>query len=187
MMAIPGHELASPQEETVFDRDRIRQTVPSKAGVLDIDLPALGSDEPGLAVCARSKLKDKRPAVEKNMILTYSTLFLASLIVAMLTVFFLRLILHSSRSASRARKKHHQANSMMPDQNSQAWRKTVDNVTTRSGTQTSPAMPAGNYNQNGVWPYREEKHSSLGAAYKVRRKVAGDKPGVKYARTPWGW
>jgi hypothetical protein len=39
----PGRELAAPQEETDFDKDGTRQTVTSEAGVLEIDLPALGS------------------------------------------------------------------------------------------------------------------------------------------------
>lgn len=43
MMAIPGREVPFAQEETDFDKDSIRQTVTSEAGVLDIDLPALGS------------------------------------------------------------------------------------------------------------------------------------------------
>ncbi|MBT8069766.1 MAG: hypothetical protein KJO80_04980 [Gammaproteobacteria bacterium] len=41
-----GRELAVPQEETNFDKDSTRQTVTSEAGVLDIDLSALGSHEP---------------------------------------------------------------------------------------------------------------------------------------------
>ena len=55
----PGREVASPQEKTDFDKDSTRQTVTSEAGVLDIDLPALGSHEPGFAVCARGKVKSK--------------------------------------------------------------------------------------------------------------------------------
>jgi len=47
MMAIPGREMASPQEETDFDKDALRQTVTSEAGVLDRDLPALGSNGSG--------------------------------------------------------------------------------------------------------------------------------------------
>lgn len=53
----PGRKLASPQEETEFDKDSTRQTVTSEVGVLDIDLPALGSHEPGLAVCVHEKVK----------------------------------------------------------------------------------------------------------------------------------
>lgn len=50
-----GRELAAPQEETnFFDKDSTRQTVTSEAGVLDIDLSALGSHEPSFGrLCAR--------------------------------------------------------------------------------------------------------------------------------------
>jgi hypothetical protein len=51
----PGREVASPQEKTDFDRDSTCQTVTSKAGDLDFNVPALGSRESGLAVCARGK------------------------------------------------------------------------------------------------------------------------------------
>lgn len=118
------------------------------------------------------------------MILTYSTLFLASLIVAMLALFFYRLISHASRSASRARKRQNQANNLQTGQKTHAWRRAVSHVTTRDLHQTSPAMPIGRHSQNDVWPYRERQRSSVGNAYKIKRKAANKQPGTK---TPWGW
>lgn len=121
------------------------------------------------------------------MILTYSTLILASLIAAMLALFFYRLISHATKSASRARKRQNQASNIHAEQKAHAWRRAVGNVATSDAAQTSPAMPAGNHSQNNVWPYREKRLSTVGSAYKVRRKTTGGNPGAKYTRTPWGW
>ena len=121
------------------------------------------------------------------MILTYSTLILASLIVAMLALFFYRLISHATKSASRARKRQNQANNIHAGHKAHAWRRAVRNVATSDAAQTSPAMPAGNHSQSDVWPYRVKRQSTVGNAYKVRRNTAGGRPGTKHTRTPWGW
>lgn len=183
----PGREVASPQEKTDFDKDCTRQTVTSEAGVLDIDLSALGSHESGLAVCARGKGKSKRPVAEKNMILTYSTLILGSLIVAMLALFFYRLISHASKSASKARKRLNRADHIQNGQNTHTWRTAVSHVGNNGSAQTSPAMPTSGRSQNNVWPYRENKQSAVGSGYKVRRRTVENKPAANYARKPWGW
>jgi len=121
------------------------------------------------------------------MILTYSTLILASLIVAMLALFFYRLISHATKSASRARKRQNRANNIHAGHKAHAWRRAVGNIATRDAAQTSSAIPAGNHSQNNVWPYREKRLSTVGSVYKIRRKTAGGKLGIKHARTPWGW
>jgi hypothetical protein len=62
----PDRELAAPQEETDFDKDSTRQTVTSEAGVLDIDLSALGSHEPGFGrLCAQRSKKQTTSSGEK--------------------------------------------------------------------------------------------------------------------------
>lgn len=183
----PGREVASPQEKTDFDRDSTGQTVTSEAGVLDINVPALGSREPGMVVCAYGKVKSKRPVTEKNMILTYSTLFLASLIVVMIALFFYRLISHASRSASRAKNRHNKVNHIKAEQKAHAWRGAVSHVTANGSAQTSPAMPERGSSQNAVWPFRENKQSARGSGYKVRRKATGNQSNANYARKPWGW
>ena len=121
------------------------------------------------------------------MILTYSTLILASLIVAMLALFFYRLISHASKSASKARKKQDRTNHIQADKKVHAWRGAVSHGSTNGLAQTSPAMPVGGHSQNNVWPFRESKQSAVGSAYKIRRRTAEKKATANYARKPWGW
>ncbi len=121
------------------------------------------------------------------MIMTYSTLFLGSLIVAMLVMFLYRLISHASKSASRARKSQNQANRIQTEQKAHAWRSAVSDVASNGSAQTFPAMPADGHSQNDVWPYRENKQSAVGSAYKIRRRTAENKTAANYARKPWGW
>ncbi|MBT8070490.1 MAG: hypothetical protein KJO80_08675 [Gammaproteobacteria bacterium] len=122
------------------------------------------------------------------MIFTYLTVFLANLLVAMLAVYFYRLISRLSKSASKARKMQNRANHIRTDQKVQAWHGAVSRVTTNGLAQTSPAMPVNGRGQNDVWPYRKSKQSATGSAYKVKRTVAGKKkPAAKGDRKPWGW
>jgi hypothetical protein len=121
------------------------------------------------------------------MILTYSTLFLASLTVVMIALFFYRLISHASKSASRARNRQHKVNHIKVEQKAHAWRGAVSRVSVNGSVQTSPAMPASGSSQNAVWPFRENKQSAVGSAYKVRRRTSANKSNANYARKPWGW
>jgi len=121
------------------------------------------------------------------MILTYSSLFLACLIVAMLALFFYRMISHAARSAARDRKRQNRAKNIHGDQKSHAWRNAVSHVATQNVPQTYPAMPEAKQSQSNVWPYRESKRSSVGNAYKIQRKHAAGRSDIKNARTPWGW
>jgi len=122
------------------------------------------------------------------MILTYLTVFLANLLVAMLAVYFYRLISRLSKSASKVRKMQNRANHIRTDQKIHAWHGAFNRVTTNGLAQTSPAMPVNGRGQNDVWPYRKSKQSAIGSAYKVKRSVVEKKkPAANYARKPWGW
>jgi hypothetical protein len=115
------------------------------------------------------------------MIYTYSTILLASSIVALIALYLYRLISRSGRSVQ---------NSMAASKEAKATRVSAgrhSHVIPRNLVQGYPAMHAVNRDQDNVWPYREIKTLDVGTFHKVRRRKAGEKPTHKTTQKPWGW
>jgi len=149
--------------------------------------------------------------------LTYITIFVVCVILAVVIRFVFKAISESSRSLSTSKTQVELIHSTPANKKAKAARNTATGTATRSvrepqhatsvGTSShcslydaSSAEPKENHNQNVGWPYREEKPASGGRTYKVTRKVATTrrvaaktpKVAAKTPRhgaivKPWGW
>jgi hypothetical protein len=136
-------------------------------------------------------------AAERLMIFTYTTIFFASLLVAMVALLIYKVVSRSSESIhdSKARKAelnqnrvYHKAKGnrtvIYDTPPSLNWR---ERATPRDLTRAHPAMAAIERHKNDVWPYREKKPGSVGSSYKVKRKGSSGKQSAGDASKPWGW
>ena len=119
-----------------------------------------------------------RSHAEMNMVLTYSTIFLASLIVAMIAFFLYRLVANASRSVSRASKRAARSGDILGVPTGKASLKHAS---------AHPAPPQAYREQKATWPYREDKSVAIGSAYKVKRKPTNRDNGKESGNKPWGW
>jgi hypothetical protein len=95
--------------------------------------------------------------------LFYSTIFIVSLIVAVVLLWFYRASTNTSKQSTH-------------------------NATQSSLNDAPSADPASIRSQNVGWPYREEKMRTGGKVYKTTRKVPTvKKTDLKTLNKPWGW
>jgi hypothetical protein len=95
--------------------------------------------------------------------LFYSTIFIVSLIVAVVLLWFYR----ASTNTSKQR---------------------THNARHRNLNDAPSADPANIRSQNVGWPYREDMMKTGGKGYKIRRKVPpSKKTNLKTLSKPWGW
>ncbi len=107
------------------------------------------------------------------MIYTYSTILLASLVVALIGLFLYRIISGASKSILGSRE-------------TRLTRLPVgrqNHVRSRTLEKASPAMPTTRRGQDNVWPYREQKTNDIGTTHRVRRRIQSKGPVLE----PWGW
>jgi len=130
------------------------------------------------------------------MTLTYSTIFLASLIAALVALYIYKFISDTTRSIYRSRKRIRRSNTLMGFQDNKAVYTSAASVmysghnsrnTTRNLAIKHAAAPQGHREQGTSWPYRENKSVTIGSAYKVRRKTKTDIHDKESDGKPWGW
>ena len=130
------------------------------------------------------------------MTLTYSTIFLVSLIAAMAVLFFYKLISDASKSIYRSKKRIRRSNDIMGFQNDKAAHAPAASAihsghdsrfTARNPAGKHPAVPQAHRERSNSWPYRESKSVTIGNSYKVKRKTMGKKQDEKTEGKPWGW
>ena len=130
------------------------------------------------------------------MTLTYFTIFLVSLIAAMVTLFFYKLISDASKSIYRSKKRIRRSNDIMGFQNDKAAHAPAasaipaghnSRVATRNPAGKHPAVPQAHRERSTSWPHRETKYVTIGNAYKVKRKTVGKNQDKETEGKPWGW
>jgi len=110
------------------------------------------------------------------MVLTYSTIFLASLAVALVALYIYKSISSARKSIYRSKQRITNAGSQ---QCKAAYETAVSpvlpgrksRVTPGNLSGAEPVVPPVNRGPDTSWPYREDKHVRIGSAYKVRRKA----------------
>jgi len=131
------------------------------------------------------------------MLLLYTTIFVASLSVALVARFIYKAVKNSKRSVYRSKERIHSNDKSAVRQKVMAAsragagaRYSSDRrtpLTTQSYAGAYPAMPTVGSNQSNVWPYRQERSASVGKAYKVKRRVASRTSDADDRSKPWGW
>ena len=130
------------------------------------------------------------------MTLTYTTIFLASLLAALVVLHLYKKISDVSRSIYQSKKRIRRSNAIMGFQNKKAAHTRAasaipsgnnSRAATRNLTGKHPSVPQAQGEQGASWPYRENKSVTIGSAYKVKRKTAGKKQGDNSEGKPWGW
>ena len=134
----------------------------------------------------------------------YTSLFVASIIIALVVVWLYnamknvgkvvyRAILPSSKNnpASHVKKRvlHATVNDTRTPWGWQGKGRVAGgrNAQRKSHHNKPVANPAGRSMQNVGWPYREEKLSSFGKAHTAQRKAKPKRTNPKTASKPWGW
>lgn len=127
------------------------------------------------------------------MTLTYSTIFLVSLIAALVALYLYRLISDAGKSVYRSKKRISRSNDIMGFQNDKSAH-TPAATMIHSGrdsrvslTGKHPAVSQAHRQQSTAWPYREDKSVNIGSAYKVKRKAVTKKSDKETESKPWGW
>lgn len=137
-----------------------------------------------------------RSQAEIVVTLTYSTIFLVSLIAALIALYIYRLISNTSKSIARSRKRIRRSNRIMGFENDKNAHRSAATATSsghngqftaRGVTVKHPAIPQGHREQGSSWPYREDKSVNIGSAYKVKRKAVTKKHDGETEGKPWGW
>ena len=130
------------------------------------------------------------------MTLTYSTIFLISLISALVALYLYRLISNAGKSFYRSKQRISRSNEIMGFQNNRAANTLAGTVihsgrnrriTTRNLASKHPAVPQAHRQQSNEWPYRENKSVNIGSAYKVKRKTVTRTSDKETESKPWGW
>ena len=130
------------------------------------------------------------------MTLTYTTIFLVSLITALVTLYLYKKISDASKSIYRSKKRIRRSNDIMGFQNDKVAHAPAasaiasghnSRVTTRNPAKKDPDVPQARREQGTSWPYRENKSVTIGSAYKVKRKTVGKKQDDDTEGKPWGW
>ena len=130
------------------------------------------------------------------MTLTYSTIFLVSLLAALLILYIYKKISDVSRSIYQSKKRIRRSNAIMGFQNEKAAHTRAasaipsgnnSRTATRNLTEIHPSVPQAQGERGTSWPYRKNKSVTIGSAYKVKRKTAGKKQGDNSEGKPWGW
>jgi len=121
--------------------------------------------------------------------LTYSTIFLISLIAALVALFLYRLISNAGRSIYRSKKRISRSNEIMGFQNNKAAQAPGATMMppARNQGEKHPAVPQAHRQRSTEWPYREDKSVNIGSAYKVKRKTVANRPDDENEAKPWGW
>ena len=130
------------------------------------------------------------------MTLTYTTIFLVSLLAALVTLYLYKKISDASKSIYRSRKRIRRSNDIMGFQNDKAAHIPAacaipsdhnSHVTTRNLAGKHPDVPQASRERGTSWPYRVNKSVTIGSAYKIKRKTAGKKHDDDTDGKPWGW
>ena len=130
------------------------------------------------------------------MTLTYSTIFLVSLIAAMVALFFYKLISDASKAIYRSKKRISRSNDIMGFQNHKVAHTPAataipsghnSHVATWNPAGKHPAVSQAHRERSTSWPHRETKSVTIGNAYKVKRKTVGKKQDEETKGKPWGW
>ena len=130
------------------------------------------------------------------MTLTYSTIFLVSLLAALVALYIYKKISDASKSIYRTKKRIRRSNDIMGFQNDKVAHTPAasaipsgnnSHVATRKLTGKHPAVPQAHRGRGTSWPYRENKSVTIGSAYKVKRKTVGKKQDEETEGKPWGW
>jgi hypothetical protein len=137
-----------------------------------------------------------RSQAEITVTLTYSTIFLISLISALVALYLYRLISNAGKSIYRSKQRISRSNEIMGFQNNKAANTLAGTmihsgrnrrVTTRNMASKHPAVPQAHRQQGSEWPYREDKPVNIGSAYKVKRKAVTRTSDRETESKPWGW
>jgi len=130
------------------------------------------------------------------MTLTYTTIFLVSLLAALVTLYLYKKISDASKSISQSRKRIRRSNNIMGFKNDKAAHMPAasaipsghnSHVTTGNLDGKHPDVPQARRERGVSWPYREDKSVTIGSAYKVKRKTVGKKRDDDTDGKPWGW
>jgi hypothetical protein len=127
--------------------------------------------------------------------LFYTSMFVASLIAALLTRFFYITITNKTRLVHASNKRMAITDSSGRYQKERAGFKTYNGISVLSvqdsGVVSSnlgkahPAKPVVCHNQNTSWLIREKKLSSINVSYKVRRRVQPEAPTLEKVSKPF--
>lgn len=143
--------------------------------------------------------------------LTYATILIASLVLAVVAIFLYKAISGASRAVSRSKGRIAATNSLDRKGGVTRWSEGKNvpampvsssglsyqlpgqlarqgaGVSQPSLYDVSTAEPVGKHNQNTGWPHREDKRGPGGTVYKVKRSSARKPSGSQSKNSHWGW
>lgn len=129
------------------------------------------------------------------MMLFYTSIFVASLIAALLIRSFYKVITNKNRSVHTSNKRVAITDSFGRYQKERTGFKTCNGISVLSVQEsrvvssnlgrTHPAKPAVSHSQDTSWLIREKKLSSMNVSYKVRRRVQPQPPTLEMVSKPF--
>lgn len=131
------------------------------------------------------------------MLFTYTTIFFASLLVALAVLLIYKLVSKSSQKIHDSRVGNAELNQNLIYHKAKATRGVAYSTSPPADwngrgapldlTEVHPARTTVERGQSDVWPYRKTKLGSVGSSHKVKRggSSKNQKPGD--TSQPWGW
>lgn len=131
------------------------------------------------------------------MIFTYTTIFFASLLVALVALLIYKLVSKSSQKIHDSRIGNAELNQnpiyhKAKDTRGAAYSTSPSADWSGRGapldlTEVHPARTNVERGQSDVWPYRKTKLGSVGSSHKVKRNGSSKNQKPRDTSQPWGW